>query len=320
MGLNDEFDLIRQYFAPLAAGAPGARGLLDDAATISPIDGCELVVTMDTVAAGIHYLNDETPVNIVAKLMGSNLSDLAAMGAKPKGFTLSCGWPNDIDANGIEAFAHAMAAWVTMYSFPLLGGDTVKTSGNAVFTVTAFGDVPIGRAISRGGAKTGDQVFVTGTIGDGALGLLAAQHKLKGTSDEDQAYLTDRYRVPQPRIKVGQSLVGHASACIDISDGLLQDLGHIARTSNVRIELEIDAIPLSDAAKRVIESNPEMMSLVLSGGDDYELAFTGPSSPARSDVPITRIGDVVSGDPDVVVHANDGSLLEVAKSGYNHFA
>lgn len=320
MGVNDEFDLIHQYFEPLSTGAPGARGLLDDAATITPSEGCELVVTMDTVAAGIHYLADEKPANIVAKLMGSNLSDLAAMGAIPRGFTLSCAWPKDINPDDIQAFAYALEDWVRTYSFPLLGGDTVKTTSNAVFTVTAFGDAPTGQAISRSGAKVSDDVFVTGTIGDGALGLLAAQNNLSTLSEDDLAYLADRYRVPQPRLSVGQSLVGQATACIDISDGLIQDLGHVANASNVQIELEIDDIPLSDAAKRIIKSNPEMMSLILSGGDDYELAFTGSSTPANSDVPITCVGKVVDGDPGVIARAADGSLVEIAKSGYNHFA
>lgn len=320
MGVNDEFDLIHQYFAPLAADAPGARGLLDDAATITPSGGCELVVTMDTVVAGIHYLADETPENIVAKLIGSNLSDLAAMGATPRGFTLSCAWPQNIQTGDIAAFAHAMDDWVKAYSFPLLGGDTVKTQGDAVFTVTAFGEVAIGHSLSRSGAKAGNDVFITGTIGDGALGLLAAQGKLSMLSADDQAYLADRYRVPQPRISVGQSLVGCATACIDVSDGLLQDLGHMAHTSHVRIELEIDTIPISNAAKSVIESKPEMMSLMLSGGDDYELAFTSFSAPAHSAVPITRIGKVIAGDPDVVLKATDGSLVEIMKAGYNHFS
>lgn len=319
MGVNDEFDLIHQYFAPLAKGAPGAHGLLDDAATMAPSDGCELVVTMDTVVAGIHYLADETPSNIVAKLIGSNLSDLAAMGAFPRGFTLSCAWPQHIKTDDIAAFAHAMADWVDTYSFPLLGGDTVRTLGEGVFTVTAFGEAPVGRSLKRNGAKAGNDVFVTGTIGDGALGLLSAQGKLSMLSSDDQAYLADRYRIPQPRVFVGQSLVGCATACIDISDGLIQDLRHIARTSNARIELEIDTIPLSDAAKRATESNPEMMSLLLSGGDDYELAFTAPSAPSNVSVPITRIGRVVAGGSDVVLKAIDGSLVAVAKTGYNHF-
>lgn len=320
MGMNDEFDLIHQYFEPLSSGAPGARGLLDDAATISPSKGCELIVTMDTVVAGVHYLADEKPINIVAKLMGSNLSDLAAMGATPRGFTLSCAWPKDIHGDDIQAFAHAMGDWVQAYSFPLLGGDTVKTDHNAVFTLTAFGEAPMGQAISRDGAKIGDDVFVTGTIGDGALGLLAAQNKFATLSKDDRAYLADRYRVPQPRISVGKSLIGKANACIDVSDGLVQDLGHIAKTSNVRVEIQLDAIPLSRAAKNLIESNLEMMSLILSGGDDYELAFASAITPPMSDIPITWIGSVVTGDPDVIVKASDGNLVETLKSGYNHFA
>ena len=292
---------------------------MDDAATLTPSDGCELVITMDTVVAGVHYLEDETPKNIVAKLIGSNLSDLAAMGAKPVGFTLSCGWPKDINTEEIRYFADAINDWVDGFSFPLLGGDTVKTPGDAVFTLTAFGETPSGQSISRSGAQVGDQVFVSGTIGDGALGLLAAQGELTMLSPEDQAYLANRYRVPEPRISLGQSLIGHATSCIDISDGLTQDLGHIANASNVRIELELEAIPLSNAAKRAINFDPELMSLVLTGGDDYEIAFTGSSIPSNNDETVTLIGKITTGDPKVEIYNENGSLVEITKTGYNHF-
>jgi len=297
MSTNDEFDLIHRFFAPLAAGAPGARDLRDDAATLSPSDGCELIVTMDTVVAGVHYLANETSENIVAKLMGSNLSDLAAMGAKPLGFTLSCGWAADTEMPEIEAFASSMSDWINDYAFPLLGGDTVKTTDTSVFTLTAFGETPHGRSISRSGAQVGDDVYVSGTIGDGALGLLVAQGDLPELSPAYQAFLANRYRIPQPRISLGQSLVGIANACIDLSDGLIQDAGHVADTSGVRLELEWDKVPLSDATKAVLESNPDMMSSILSGGDDYELLFTAREVANLSNSDVTKIGTVVQGTP-----------------------
>ena len=319
MSENDEFDLIHKFFAPLTAQAPGARGLLDDAATLSPSDGCELVVTMDTIVAGVHYLENETPDNIVAKLLGSNLSDLAAMGAKPLGFTLSCGWASDAEISEIEAFAAAINDWVNDYAFPLLGGDTVKTPDTSVFTLTALGETPNGQSISRSGAQVDDNVYVSGTIGDGALGLLAAQGHLPEISSAHQAFLSNRYRVPQPRISLGQSLVGIATACIDISDGLIQDAGHIASTSGVRIELERDKIPLSNASKAVLESKPDMMSTVLSGGDDYELLFTAGDPSQLSNSGFTKIGKIVQGAPGVNVLDTQGNLVELAETGYSHF-
>lgn len=319
MSTNDEFDLIHKFFAPLSTKAPGARGLLDDAASLSPSDGYELVVTMDTIVAGVHYLANETPENIVAKLMGSNLSDIAAMGARPLGFTLSCGWGTDVEIIEIEAFASAMSDWVNDYAFPLLGGDTVKTPDTSVFTLTAFGETPLGKSISRSGAQVGDNVYASGTIGDGALGLLAAQGRLPQLSSTHQTFLANRYRVPRPRISLGQSLVGIATACIDISDGLIQDAGHIARTSGVYVELEWDKMPLSDASKAALESNPNMMSTILTGGDDYELLFTGRDLPKRSNTGVTKIGKIVQGAPGVNVLDTQGNLVEVNKTGYNHF-
>ena len=319
MSTNNEFDLIHKFFVPLTADSPGARGLQDDAATLSPSDGCELIVTMDTIVAGVHFLPNETPDNIVAKLMGSNLSDLAAMGAKPLGFTLSCGWAAAVKINEIEAFANAMRDWVNDYGFPLLGGDTVKTPDTSVFTLTAFGETPCGKSISRGGAQVGDDVYVSGTIGDGALGLLAAQGDLPQLSSAHQEFLSNRYRVPHPRISLGQSLVGIATACIDISDGLIQDAGHIADTSGARIELEWDMIPLSDAAKATLESNPDMMSTILSGGDDYELLFTAVDLPKLPHPGVTKIGKVAQGTSGVHVLDTQGNCMELPKTGYNHF-
>lgn len=320
MGVSNEFDLINKYFAPLSARAPGARGLLDDAATLSPSDGCELVVTMDTVAEGIHFLPDEVPEHIANKLIGSNLSDLAAMGAKPVGFTLSCGWPKNVASEEVQAFAASLGDWVSRYSFPLLGGDTVSLNGDGVFTVTAFGEVPTGKALFRSGARVGDKMFVSGTIGDGSLGLSAAKAELGHIPEDDLAYLADRYRTPQPRINLGCLLSGEATACIDISDGLIQDVGHIASASNVRIEISSADIPLSAAARSLVESRPELMSNILTGGDDYELAFTASDAPDNTDVPTTLIGSVVNGPAGVCVFDEDGNEITVGKTGYNHFA
>ncbi len=312
--MSGEFDIIQRYFAPLSAAAPGAFGLGDDAAVLAPRQGYEIVVTTDTIVAGVHYLEDAAPEHVVAKLIGSNLSDLAAMGAKPVCFTLNCAWTKGTSEQDISAFADALKAWVDDYSFPLLGGDTVAQEGQAVFTVTAFGEVRKGKALRRCGAKPGDGVYVTGTIGDGALGLKAAAGELK-LDDAAKAFLIDRYRTPQPRIDVGLTLAGRASACIDISDGLVQDAGHIADQSGTDIVIEIVKLPLSDAARAAVTNDPALMSVVLGGGDDYELLFT-----SRNPIPgATRIGTVGEGEGTVTILKADGQPHSLSEIGYKHF-
>ena len=316
--MADEFDIIRTYFAPLAT-TPGALGLTDDAAILSAAPGFEHVVTTDAIVQGVHFLHDEVPENIAAKLVGSNLSDLAAMGAIPVGFTLACAWPKTTTDAFIKDFAAGLKPWVEDFRFPLLGGDTVSTPGPLVFSLTAIGAVKAGTALTRGGAQPGDTVYVTGTIGDGALGLKAARGELADLTHEDQAFLADRYRVPQPRLQAGQGLVGQAHAAIDISDGLMQDLGHIAEVSGVSIEIDVDMLPLSSAATSALALDKSLITRVLGGGDDYELAFTADAMPTGLDVPITAIGRVRAGPASV--HAiKDGEAIELKTLGFQHFS
>lgn len=321
--MADEFDIIQRYFAPLAANAPGAFGLTDDAAVLRCRPNFEQVVTTDAIVAGVHYLDGEAYENVAAKLAGSNLSDLAAMGARPLGFTLACAWPKSAngapDENAIRAFTGGLAEWVSAYDFPLLGGDTVSISGPAVFSLTAIGEVAAGKALRRNGARPGDSVFVTGSIGDGALGLLAAQGGLRNLGAAERGFLEDRYRRPRPRVLAGQALVGHAHACIDISDGLVQDLGHIARTSGVAIDINASAVPLSDAADAALHCDPALLERILSGGDDYELAFTAPTKPSGLGVDVHAIGQVVAGTPGVRVLDRDGHMLTLDQTGFRHF-
>ena len=318
MHMADEFDIIRTYFAPLAT-TPGALGLTDDAAIFAAQPGFEHVVTTDAIVQGVHFLDDETPANIAAKLVGSNLSDLASMGAIPVGFTLACAWPKATPDAFIKDFAASLKPWVEDYQFPLLGGDTVSTPGPLVFSLTAIGAVKTGTALTRGGAKPGDTVYVTGTIGDGALGLDAARGALEDLTQEDQAFLADRYRVPKPRVQAGQGLIGQAHAAIDISDGLIQDLGHIADVSGVHIEINADAVPLSSAAKSALALDHSLINRVLGGGDDYELAFTADAPPTGLDVPITAIGRVRAGTASVQV-IKGGVPLKLQTLGFQHFA
>lgn len=323
--MADEFDIIHRYFAPLAASAPGAFALTDDAAVLRCHPGFEHVFTTDAIVAGVHFLADETYENIAAKLAGSNLSDLAAMGATPCGFTLACAWPKTeagcIDEAAISAFAAGLGEWVTRYRFPLLGGDTVTTAGPAVFSLTAIGEVAEGQALRRNGARPDDTVFVTGTIGDAALGLLAAQGGLAALSAAERDFLEDRYRRPQPRVRTGQALAGVAHACIDISDGLVQDLGHIAKTSGVAIDIDAAAVPLSEPASAALRLDPALLGTILGGGDDYELAFTASGElPSDLAVPVCSIGRVVAGKPGVRVLDQDGQALALGAGGYRHFS
>lgn len=319
--MSDEFDIIQKYFLPLTQGFNGAFSLSDDAAVISPSDRHELVITTDTIVCGVHYLEDEAMANVAAKLMASNLSDLAAMGAKPRGFTLSCAWHRGTSERQIQEFASEMSHWVGCFDFPLLGGDTVTTPGTATFTLSAMGEVPLGKALRRCGAKPGDTVYVTGTIGDGALGLEAAQEGLPGLTDKENEYLANRYRRPTPRVDIGQSLLGIATAAIDISDGLLQDMGHIALASGVNIEIRHDAVPLSDAAKTSLESDRSQLGKILTGGDDYEIAFT--SSEKLPDAilgNVCAIGLVSEGPGEVRCVNSDGLSISFNETGYNHFS
>ncbi len=318
--MSDEFAIIASHFAPLSRAAPGALGLTDDAALVTPRMGYELVVTMDTVVVSVHVPADAPPNVIADKLMGSNLSDLAAMGASPIGCTLSCAWGPAVDEPTIAAFAHALSTWTVRYGIPLLGGDTVRTPDSEAFTLTAIGEVPSGQALRRRGAKVGDGVYVSGSVGDGALGLVVVQGGLNELSDEHRTFLRNRYTTPQPRVDLGVQLRGHASACIDVSDGLIQDLGHIARQSDVRIDILRDAIPLSPAARAAVEADPSLWSTVVSGGDDYELAVTAATVPEDIDVMLTRIGTVGGDGPARVILQNaNGDEIAIAKSGFRHF-
>jgi len=318
--MTDEFDIIHRHFAPLTRGHDAALGLTDDAAVLPPRPGFEHIVTTDAIVAGVHFLDNESPDNIAARLCASNLSDLAAMGAAPVGFTLAAAWPKSTDEAFIEAFAAGLGTWVDDYAFPLLGGDTVSTPGPMMFSLTAIGTVEAGKALKRSGAKPGDRVYVSGTIGDGGLGLLAAKGELEGISDEHIAFLANRFRCPTPRISTGRALVGQVHACIDISDGLVQDLGHICETSAVSMRIDAAAIPLSDAAKAALECDPRLLDIVLAGGDDYELAFTAPKGPSPGDALLTDIGEVIAGAGGVSVIDAGGEPLKIEHSGFNHFA
>ncbi|MEX2618111.1 MAG: thiamine-phosphate kinase [Alphaproteobacteria bacterium] len=322
---RNEFDRIATYFAPLAAGFPGAYGLTDDAAVIAPAIGTELVVTTDTIVAGIHYIGDEAPGLVAAKLLRVNLSDLAAKGATPLAYTLNVAFPPSLDDDWVADFTAGLAVEQAEFGIALIGGDSVSTTGPVTLTLTAFGTVPAGGAILRNGARPGDTVFVSGSIGDGALGLKALQDRLPELLPEYRGCLVGRYQRPQPRCILGPRLRGLAHAAADISDGLVADLENITDASGVAARIFAERVPLSEAAAAVLQDDPSLLANVLTGGDDYELVFAAPDSAlaALNDlareigVPVTAIGRIEDGDG-VTVLDSAGLPMALTRLGYTH--
>lgn len=318
-----EFELIAQLFAPLSKSAPGAFGLTDDAALLRPPAGHELVVTADALVEGVHFLSDDPPGEIAKKALRVNLSDLAAKGAEPAGYLLVLMLPVAISMDWLTAFAKGLKQDQTQFALPLLGGDTASTPGPLAIAITALGYVPIGAMIRRAGAKPGDLVFVSGTVGDAGGGLAL----LKGEgSGEDVAPLIARYRLPVPRLVLGKSLRGLASAALDVSDGLIADLGHIAEVSKVRIAIDAAAIPRSPALRALWGDDPEAVVRAATAGDDYELAFTAPAAKrdavfaaaAGTGVPLSEIGHVEAGEGVILLDAK-GQAMKVGRAGWAHF-
>lgn len=322
-----EFDLIARYFAPLAAGDANSFGLTDDAAIISPNTGHELVVTADMAVAGRHFFADDAPAAIAQKLLRVNLSDLAAKGARPHGYILTIALPRPVSEDWVAAFAQGLADDQTRFDIGLLGGDTVSTDGPVCLSLTAMGWVRGGQMLRRNGARAGDLVLVSGTLGDAALGLKLRQGKAaRDLSEADAGYLRDRYLLPRPRTALGPLLIGQATAAIDISDGLGADLGHICQQSQCGAVITLDAVPLSDAARRMHEAGAADWSDIIAGGDDYELAFTVPpeaedkitSIAKKSGVTISKIGKIAKGNG-VIFLDDDGVELPLSRVGYQHF-
>lgn len=328
-----EFEIIRRFFMPLAAEAPGAFGLTDDAAALEVPSDHVLLVTSDALVAGVHFLESDGPADIAAKTLRVNLSDLASMGAEPMAYTLALALTRDIDVAWLESFAASLAADQRQFGIHLVGGDTVATPGPLTLSICAFGSAPKGAELRRSGARIGDAVFVTGTIGDAALGLIALQKGLAGVGAAECGALAARYRRPTPRVACGRRLIGVAHAAIDVSDGLLADLGHICETSGTAAVVEAARVPLSAAARAALATGAGDWPTILTGGDDYELLFTAPADAAVAlaeisamlDLPITRIGRIVerreAGDLERLVAVVDGNgqPMTVAGSGYRHF-
>ncbi len=320
----DEFQRIARFSAPLAA--PEALGLLDDVAIIPGPPGEEYVLKTDAIVEGVHFLPDDPAEQVAQKLLRVNLSDLAAKGATPFGYLLMTALPKARDEAWLEQFAQGLKADQATYGIGLLGGDSVATPGPTTLSLTAIGRVAAGRALLRRGARAGDLVFVSGTIGDAALGVLAAKGRDLGVTPLDRAFLIYRYRLPQPRLNLGARLAGVASAAMDISDGLVADLGHLCDVSGVAGVIEAARVPLSLSGQAVLALDPAHLQTVLGGGDDYELLFTAPpAAEARlqelsraAGVAVTAIGRIEAGQG-VKVLDGGGAEIALATKGYEHF-
>ena len=316
MVLPAEFSLIARHFRPLAG--PGALELRDDAALLTPPPNRQLVLTADAMVAGVHFLPGDPPDLIGRKLLRVNLSDLAAKGAVPLSYLMTVSAPKQPPDSWFAGFASGLAQDQATYGVTLLGGDTTSTPGPISLSLTIIGHVAPGTAVHRFGARDGDGIWVTGTIGDGALGLAVALGKLADPS----GFLLDRYRLPQPR--VGLALAGVASAAMDVSDGLVQDLGHLCRASGLAADIDVANVPLSQAAR---SAGPEWLATCLTGGDDYELLLAVPPdrtdalrlAAQRASIPVTRVGHFHSGPPEVMVRQPDGEPLALKAGGWSHF-
>ncbi|MBE7244726.1 MAG: thiamine-phosphate kinase [Actinomycetospora chiangmaiensis] len=323
-----EEGLIARYFAPLAG--PGADGLRDDAATLTPAPGHDLVLTTDAIVAGIHYFPDDPPASVARKALGVNLSDIAAKGAVPRGFLLTLALPDDWTEDWLADFSAGLGAAAAEAACPLLGGDTVRSGGPTLISVTLIGEVPTGAVVRRHSARIGDRICVTGTIGDAALGLrLRLEPEAPWASGLDpalRAMLADRYLHPRPRLAIARAVRRHATASMDVSDGLAGDLAKMLGDGR-SARIDLPALPLSEAARRACAADPGLIEVALTGGDDYEILCTvAPEAfealqveAAEAGVPLAAIGTVTAGEGLPRFETADGGLQVFAAGAFSHF-
>ncbi len=326
--LPGEFELIARYFAPLAAGNPGAAGLTDDVAALEIGSDEQLIVKSDAIVGGVHFLPDDPPDLIGRKLLRVNLSDLAGKGARPLGYLMTCAFSPEVDEPWVARFVEGLAADQKEFGLSLLGGDTTATPGPVTLSATVLGAVARNRLPRRSDARDGDTILVSGTLGDGALGLDVLRNRVPDVDTAGRSYLIDRYRLPQPRLALGRALVeaGIVHASMDVSDGLLADLGHICSTSGLGADIEWARLPLSDAAAQLVAREPARRERIVAGGDDYELLLTvsagdvaaALASAARTGVRLAAIGRMRTGSGVRIVD-EQGTEISVGRIGYQHF-
>ena len=324
---SGEDSLIARYFRPLATD-PGAFDLNDDAATLRP-SGDDIVVTTDAIVEGVHFLPDDPSDTVARKALRVNLSDLAAKGATPAGFVLTLVL-RSADEAWLRPFAAALGEDAKQFDCPLLGGDTVSTPGPLMISITAFGRVPVGKMVHRSGAKPGNRVLVTGTIGDAALGLAVLGGGKVHAAITDAAardLLIGRYRVPQPRLALAEIVREYASAAMDVSDGLAGDLAKLCSVSGVSAVIDLDSIPVSDVAADLLSRGVVGMEALIAGGDDYEVLCTVADdrveafaqAAQRAGVALSSIGMVVAGSAAPKFLDGQGSEIVLKRRSYSHF-
>jgi thiamine-monophosphate kinase len=323
---SGEDSLIARYFRPLATD-PGAFGLDDDAASLRP-DGSDIVVTTDAIVEGVHFLPGDPPDTIARKALRVNLSDLAAKGAMPAGFVLTLALRH-ADEAWLKPFAAALGEDAADFACPLLGGDTVSTPGPLMVSVTAFGRVQTGKMVHRSGAKPGDRVIVTGTIGDAALGLAILRGEKIHTALDSAAseMLVGRYRVPEPRVAMANVVRNYASASMDVSDGLAGDLAKLCRVSDVSAVIEMERVPLSGPAGELVSHGVVGREMLVAGGDDYEVLCTVPQARLEafrlaaqpSGIPVAVIGTIVQAGSAPTFRDASGKEIPLERLSYSHF-
>jgi thiamine-monophosphate kinase len=323
--ISAEDRLIARFFKPLATH-PGALGLSDDAAFLKPPPGCDLVLKTDAIVGGVHFFPDDAAPAVAGKALRVNLSDLAAKGARPLGFLLSLALPREIGEEWLEGFAQGLRGDAILFGCPLFGGDTDHTPGPITISIAMIGSVPEGTMVRRAGANPGDRVFVSGTIGDAALGVMVRKSGKWKLSEQQRQHLVSRYLLPQPRNALAEAVRTHASAAMDISDGLVGDFAKLCRASGVAADIDIARIPLSEAAKTVIAADSGALESVLTGGDDYEIVCTVPPAKAGSfhtaakaaGVAVSEIGEVKAGEG-TRFRTADGHPLTFKRPSFTHF-
>lgn len=320
-----EDDLIAQFFAPMAA--PEGLGLLDDAAVLRPPAGADLVITKDVIVAGVHFFADDPPAAVARKGLRVNISDLAAKGAEPVGFLLALALPGDWTADWLAAFAQGLGEDAAAYRCPLFGGDTVKTPGPLMVSITALGRVENGRMVARTGVRAGDILYVSGTIGDAALGLKARLGLCPQLEAGPRSFLLDRYLLPQPRLALAPALAQFAHGGMDVSDGFVGDLTKMLRVSRVSARVELAKLPLSAAAHAAIAGDPALFEIAATGGDDYEiLAAVAPeradafeAAAAKVGVAVTQVGQALAGAQAPQFIGRDGAVTVFERGSFSHF-
>ena len=327
---DGEETLIQTYFAPLAAGLAGAHGLVDDCASLPPRPGEDLIVTTDAVAAGVHFFPDDAAADIAWKALAVNVSDLVSKGATPAAYVMALAFPEQPEPEWLRAFSNGLAEAQAAFGIKLAGGDTDRRPGPLSITITAFGHVPSGRMVRRATARPGDSIFVSGTIGDSALGLkLRGDAALAARWGLDQAAaqaLVARYLRPEPRVALGPALLECASAAMDISDGLAKDLDRLVRASDVGARVIGSDIPLSMPARSAMAQSRDLFRVLVTGGDDYEILAAVPQdrrsafrdAATLAGIPVTEIGRLEAGSGVEIVGPN-GAPLALERLGWDHF-